>query len=137
VPTFVIPFDYGSGTVINYGSGSAKARNLITVPAPFRYGKVMVPSVPVPQPCLSVTNLTPPPLAPQCTVGENPLGGADPLSSQKMAKGTAAGGGGAIPPPAGAAEPLSSSQKMVKGWADTEAAAGTAPSSSGSRQHVC
>jgi hypothetical protein len=24
---FVIPFYYGSGTVFNYGSGSAKARN--------------------------------------------------------------------------------------------------------------
>jgi small-conductance mechanosensitive channel len=34
VRTFVIPFYYGSGNVINYGSGSANVRNSITVPIP-------------------------------------------------------------------------------------------------------
>jgi hypothetical protein len=47
--TFVISFYYGSGTVINYGSGSAKVRNYITVPVPLLWKKVKVPKVTVPQ----------------------------------------------------------------------------------------
>jgi hypothetical protein len=43
VRTFVIPFYYGSGTVISYGSGSGSTRQKDTVPT--------VP-VPVPQHCL-------------------------------------------------------------------------------------
>jgi hypothetical protein len=38
----------GSGTVINYGSGSAMVRNYITVTVPLQQ-KVTVPTVPVPQ----------------------------------------------------------------------------------------
>ncbi len=48
VSTFVIPFYYGSGTVIIYGSGSAKVRNKITVTVPLRQN-VTVPTLPVPQ----------------------------------------------------------------------------------------
>ncbi len=53
--TFVIPFYHDSETVINYGSGSgsAKVRNYIRVPVPQRQ-KVTVPTVPVPQQCLTV-----------------------------------------------------------------------------------
>jgi hypothetical protein len=43
VRTFVIPFYYGSGTVINHGSGSGSTRQKVTVPT--------IP-VPVPQHCL-------------------------------------------------------------------------------------
>ncbi len=34
--SFVIPFYYRFGTVINYGSGSAKVRSKITAPVPLR-----------------------------------------------------------------------------------------------------
>ncbi len=40
---------WGSGTVKNYGSGSAQVRNEITVPVPLRQ-KITVPRVPVPVP---------------------------------------------------------------------------------------
>jgi hypothetical protein len=43
----VIPFYYGSGTVITYGSGS-----VITYGSGFAKQKVTVPTVPVPQHCL-------------------------------------------------------------------------------------
>jgi hypothetical protein len=52
--TFVIPFYYGFRTVINYGYGSAKVRNYITVPGSVpakNYGSYR--SVLVPQHCLT------------------------------------------------------------------------------------
>jgi hypothetical protein len=47
--TFVIPFYFGSGTEINYGSGSAKVCNQITAMVlVLLRQKVKVPTVPVP-----------------------------------------------------------------------------------------
>jgi hypothetical protein len=75
VSTFVIPFCYGPGTVINYGSGSAKVRNYIMVPVPRRQ-KVTVPTIPfpVPQNCI----LTGPDVQPWGDAGEMHADGALP-----------------------------------------------------------
>jgi hypothetical protein len=93
VRTFVIPFYYGSGTVMNYGpgsdfltsygSGSASTRQKVTVPTV---------SAPVPQHCLLQTDPAPDPGSPKTYgSGSGTVGSNTPISKLRYLPGPRCG----------------------------------------------